>query len=59
MGAMIGPFEKVPFKTRVAISPLSTRLKHDSDKRRTILDCSWPVGSSLNDGIDKNSPVKG
>ena len=54
MGAMIGPLESIPFKTaQVAISPLSTRPKKDSTERRIIMDCSWPIGVSLNDGIDK------
>ena len=59
---MIGPFEQIPFKTKVAVSPLSSRQKKDSDARRVILDCSWPIGYSLNDGIDKDSyagrPIK-
>ena len=38
----------------MAISPLSTRPKKDSTDRRIIMDCSWPIGSSLNDGIDKD-----
>ena len=54
LGTMIGLFENIPFKGPVAISPLSTRPKHDSDTRRVIMDCSWPIGVSLNDGIDKN-----
>ena len=60
---MIGPFDCIPFpNVQVAISPLSTHLKKDSVKRRVILDCSWPIGYSLNDGIDKDSylskPIK-
>ena len=54
LGAMIGPFEKIPFKCAVGISPLSTRAKRGSSARRIITDCSWPIGSSLNDGIDKD-----
>ena len=53
-GAVIGPFEAIPFKSQVAISAISTRPKKDSMSRRIILDCSWPIGSSLNDRIDKN-----
>ena len=44
--AMIGPFEVVPFEGPVGISPLSTRPKKDSEARRVILDCSWPIGAS-------------
>ena len=54
-GATIGPFECIPFKTcPVAISPISTRPKRECKDRRVILDCSWPIGASLNDGIDKD-----
>ena len=55
LGATIGPFEAIPFKDApVAISPLSTREKKQSESRRIIMDCSWPLGVSLNDGIDKD-----
>ena len=52
--ATIGPFEAIPFKGMVGISPLSTRAKKDSEQRRIIMDCSWPINTSINDGIDKN-----
>ena len=35
-------------------SPLSTRAKKDSEDRRIIMDCSWLIGVSLNDGISKD-----
>ena len=54
LGAVIGPFENIPFKQQVAISPISTRPKKDSPNRRIILDCSWPIRASLNDGINKD-----
>ena len=54
LGAMIGPFDNIPFKSApVAISPLSTRPKKGTTAHRIIMDCSWPLGSSLNDGISK------
>ena len=53
-GCTISPFEKIPFKSAVGISPISTRAMKDSDSRRVILDCSWPMGCSVNDGIDKD-----
>ena len=54
LNATMGPFKDIPFTNMpVAISPLSTREKRDSDERRIIMDCSWPIGSSLNDGISK------
>ena len=58
-GATIGPFAAIPFNTEVGISPLSTREKQDSPDRRIIMDCSWPEGASLNDGIDKNTYLGG
>ena len=54
LGATIGLFENIPFKCPVAISPLSTRAKKGTTSCRSILDCSWPLGCSLNDGIDKD-----
>ena len=53
-GAMLGPLDHIPFRSPVAISPLSTRPKRDSAEHRVIMDCIWPIGRSLNDGIDKN-----
>ena len=54
LGTMIGPFDSIPFSDQVAISPLSTRPKRNSETRRIIMDCSWPIGASLNDGISKD-----
>ena len=53
-GAVIGPFEEVPFTSRIAVSPLSSREKKDSSDRRVIMDLSWPPGCSVNDGIAKD-----
>ncbi len=51
-GAVIGPLQEKPFD-RCQISPLMTRVKNSrSTKRRTIVDVSWPPGSSINDFID-------
>ena len=49
-GALVGPFTQPPFQW-IHMSPLMTRLKRDSDKRRVIMDLSWPQGASINDGI--------
>ena len=56
LGATIGPFEAIPFKgdVQVAISPLSTRSRKDSNERRIIMECSWHIGVSLHSGIDKD-----
>ena len=52
--AVAGPFEAVPFKSRIGVSPLSSRPKRDSEERRVIMDLSWPPGKSVNDGIAKD-----
>ena len=54
LGGTIGPFDAIPFKCPVGVSPLSTRPKKNSSTRRVIMDCSWPVGASLNDGMSKD-----
>ena len=38
----------------VALSPLNSVPKPDSDERLFILDLSWPTSSSVNDGISKH-----
>ena len=54
-GAVMGPYNKIPFSTNIGISPLSTRPKKDSQDRRVILDLSFPIGNSGNDGIPKDT----
>ena len=54
LGATIGPFDIPPFIRRIGISPLSTRPKKDTGSRRIILDLSYPIQASVNDGIDKD-----
>ena len=54
MGALIGPFQISLFLNRIGVSPLSTRPKQNSMKRRIIMYLSWPTGHSVNDGIDKD-----
>ena len=46
---------KIPFSRHVGISPLSTRPKRGSEDRRVILDLSFPIGESVNDGIPKDT----
>ena len=50
--AIIGPFNDIPCDLHV--SPLMTRAKQDSDKKRTIMDLSWPHNLSVNAGVKKN-----
>ena len=54
-GAVMGPFEKIPFKNKVGISPISTRPKKTSEERRVIIDLSFPVGQAVNDGMIKDN----
>lgn len=44
MGALSGPYCSLPWDTRVAVSPMTTRPKKDSCKRRIVTDLSWPLG---------------
>ena len=54
-GAILGPFSKIPFKSRVGISPISTRPKKQSQDRRVIIDLSFPHTKAVNDGMVKNN----
>ena len=51
-GAILGPFDKYPLPCHV--SPFLTREKPNSTNRRVILDLSFPVGQSVNDGVAKD-----
>ena len=51
-GALLGPFQSLPIDSH--ISPLMTRSKQNSEKRRTIIDLSWPKGHAVNTGVYKN-----
>ena len=53
-GVLLGPFETHPIKGGHC-SPFMTRSKPNSDRRRVIVDLSWPHGASVNAGIDKAS----
>lgn len=53
LSSVCGPFARNPFVAPIALSPLNSVPKPDSDERRFILDLSWPAGSSVNDGISK------
>ena len=54
-GAVMGPYNNIPFNSKVGISPFSTRAKKHSQDRRIILDLSFPPGHSVNDGILKDN----
>ena len=53
-GALLGPFKDNPIKGGHC-SPFMTRSKPNSNRRRVIVDLSWPQGASVNAGIDKFS----
>lgn len=42
LGAMLGPFDSPPYTPWFQISPMMTRPKKDSHKRRVIVDLSFP-----------------
>ena len=48
-GAIHGPFKVEPFGELTHVSPFITRHKPDSNKRRVIVDLSWPQNASVND----------
>ena len=52
---VMGPYDKIPFRSKVGISPLSTRPKKNTQDRRVILDLSFPPGESVNDGMLKDN----
>lgn len=43
-GTLVGPLCTLPSMDRMAVSPMSTRPKTNSIKRRIISDLSWPQG---------------
>ncbi|KAL9965660.1 hypothetical protein ACROYT_G029497 [Oculina patagonica] len=49
-GAVLGPFASNPFSSDVVLSPLNSVPKGEFE-RRIIVDLSWPIGASVNDGI--------
>lgn len=51
----MGPYSNIPFEDNIGVSPLSTRAKKGSSECRVILDLSFPVGDSVNDGIPKDT----
>ena len=50
--AMYGPFNEPLIDLH--ISPLMTRTKQNSAKKRTIMELSWPNGFSVNDGVKRD-----
>ena len=52
---IVGPFQSNPLSVPLVISPLNSVPKSDTVDRRVIVDLSWPHGTSVNDGISKDS----
>ena len=51
-GRIMGPFSEPPFPDFM-VSPLNTVPKADDEsQRRVIVDLSWPLGESVNSGIE-------
>jgi len=53
--AIAGPFATNPFPFPVATLPLQTVEKRNSDKRRVVVDCSFPYGHSLNEAVPNDT----
>ena len=53
-GALLSPFAENPIH-QGHLSPFMSRHKPDTDRRRIIVDLSWPLGASVNAGIDKTT----
>ena len=53
--AMLGPFRTAPFWPWLHTSPIMTREKKQSSRRRIILDLSWPMNASVNAGTALDS----
>ena len=52
--SIMGPLNDIPF-SKFVVSPLGSVPKTDSSERRTIMNLSYPKGSSVNDVIPKDS----
>ena len=50
--ALLGPFSEPPLP--IHVSPLMTRPKSDSAKRRTIVDLRWPKHCFVNAGVNRH-----
>ena len=54
LGSLCGPFNTNPLTTNLVISPMQI-VDSRSGKSRVVVDLSFPVGSSVNDGIPKDT----
>ena len=53
-GSLLGLFKENPI-AHSHVSPFMTKNKPNSDRRRVIIDLSWPHGASVISGIDKDT----
>ena len=56
-GVLLGPFNSPPFTPWAHVSPLMSRPKTDSHKRRIITDLTFPQECSVNAYVMKNSAL--
>lgn len=54
-GAVLGPFKTPPFQPWCRTSPLMTRPKAESNKRRVIVDLSYPPDKNVNAWVIKGN----
>lgn len=52
-GTILGPFKELNFTPWAQTSPMLTRPKKNSVKRRVVVNLSFPPGHSINSGITK------
>ena len=55
--AIVGPLNSTPFAPWSHVSPIMTRPKSDSSKRRVITDLTFPENKSINAYIFKNTAM--
>jgi hypothetical protein len=55
-GALHGPFKDRPFHNSLVVSPLQTVSKdsQNTQKRRVVMDLSFPIDCSVNSGIPRD-----
>lgn len=55
LGAIAGPYDRPPFRQWVHTSPIMTRPKAESTRRRIIIDLSYPHDNNVNSAVAKNN----
>ena len=57
LGGIVGPFTAPPFTEWAHLSPMKTRPKATGDDRRVITDLTFPMATSVNAFIKKNTAM--